>query len=922
MQIDIFQKLRRTRAIINKAKNFSNIFFQLNFDQKGAFLNVVDEKGYEIDPDYEYYSGQTRYILKALQKLNEKKSFQIDWENPDAPIYLSDNEHLIWQLKYCTNFVDNQFNPIGFVEEIGKLILNIEERKGGFISKLFLLHEGTRYDNIKFLNENHVVVNHSIFQISPISDNFRLIQVFETILLPANLEKFFTLLFSYFRNINVEFKDYQVVSGEIKKTIPVVIFEKVDVNQSLYLKISSSLLEFDPDFISNYDITRVAMLNEFEQKIVVSDLVYDDTSLLINEIDKLLKKNRKGLEKNNNYYSEESLFIIEEDLAKQFIQNELPYLIANYLILGSDKIKTYNVRPVKPKLIFQLAHGIDFLEGEANLEIDGEQFLLFDALNQYKKNSYITLSDGTQAIVDKNYMNKLNRLFKKHKEKVKLSFFDLPIVEEMIEEKISLEAIQHSREIFSGFNTLHQTTIPIPKINTQLRSYQEQGYKWLNYLHQNTLAGCLADDMGLGKTVQTITLLASIYPDQQLPSLIIMPKSLLFNWEKEIEKFKPELSYYTYHGTSRDLAIAKSKNLILTTYATIRNDIEAFQEIEFYYIILDECQNIKNVSSQISKAVILLSGKQRLGLSGTPIENNLSELYSLFRFLSPSMFGTVDEFHRNYVNPIQRGEDKEALVELKKKIYPFILRRLKKDVLKDLPDKIEQVVYVDMLPEQEIFYEQRRAYYYDTVRSQIAINGIQKSQIFILQALSELRQIATIPESKTENTIISPKREVLLDHILDVVANHHKVLVFANFLNALDCIAEDLEKNGLDYLLMTGATRDRKQLVEKFQNDDTYKVFLMTLKTGGIGLNLTAADYIFIFDPWWNKSAENQAIDRTHRIGQDKTVFSYKLITRKTIEEKILKLQELKSELFESLISSDGASIKSLDENDIEFVLG
>ncbi|MBF0227101.1 MAG: ATP-dependent helicase [Desulfobacterales bacterium] len=921
-QIDIFQKLRRTQAIITKPQNFSTIYFQLNFDQGGAYLKIVDEKGKEVTPDYEYYSGQTRYILKSMDKINEKKSFRINWETPNDPVYLFENEYLIWQLKQCNNFVDENFKPIHFVDEMAKLILKFEERKGGFSTKLVLLHDGNIFENLKLLNENHVFAHNSIFQVPPISENFRLVSLFETIVLPSNLEKFFTLFFSYLRNINIDFQDYQKVQGEQKITNPVLIFEKVDINQSLYIRISSSLIGFDPDFTANYDITRIGILNGLEKKIIVSDLIYEDISPLLNEMDKLLKKYRKDLKDKNNYYLEDTLFIIEENLAKLFIQSELPNLIMKYPILGSEKLKNYNIKAVRPKLNLRLSHGIDFLEGDASLDIDGEQISIFDALNQYKKNAYILLSDGTQAIIDKSYMNKLNRIFKKQKDKVKLSFFDLPIVEEIIEEKISMDALKKSREIFLGFNTLHKTKVAIPKINTKLRGYQEQGYKWLNYIHQHELGGCLADDMGLGKTVQAITLLASIYPQQKLSSLIVMPKSLLFNWEQEIQKFKPELSYYIYHGSSRNLSDAKKKNLILTTYATVRNDIKEFQKIKFYYIILDESQNIKNLSSQISKAVMLLNGKNRLGLSGTPIENNLSELYSLFRFLNPSMFGTIEDFNQNYANPIQKGEDKEALIELKKKIYPFILRRLKKEVLKDLPDKIEQTLYIDMSPEQEVFYEQRRAYYYETVKTQIALNGIQKSQFVILQALSELRQIASIPESKTENTIISPKREVLLDNIIDVVANNHKVLVFANFLNALDCISEDLEKNNIDYLLMTGATRDRKQLVEKFQNDDTYKVFLMTLKTGGIGLNLTAADYIFIFDPWWNKSAENQAIDRTHRIGQDKTVFSYKLITRKTIEEKILKLQQVKSELFESLISSDGASIKALDEKDVEFVLG
>ncbi|HDL07267.1 MAG TPA: DEAD/DEAH box helicase, partial [Desulfobacteraceae bacterium] len=436
------------------------------------------------------------------------------------------------------------------------------------------------------------------------------------------------------------------------------------------------------------------------------------------------------------------------------------------------------------------------------------------------------------------------------------------------------------------------------------------------------LGGCLADDMGLGKTLQAIALLADIYPKEKKSSLIIMPKSLLFNWENEIKKFKRELTYYTYHANNRNLEEAKKKQLVLTTYSMVRIDIDKFKDTEFYYIILDESQNVKNINSQISKSVMLLKSDYRLALSGTPIENNLGELYSLFRFLNPAMFRSINDFNKNYVIPIQKEDDKDALHELKKKIYPFILRRLKQDVLKDLPDKIEQTLFIDMSDDQKTFYEQRRLFYYHNIKDQIKQSGIKKTHFFILQALGELRQIASIPESKSENQIISPKRQILVGNILDVAANNHKVLVFANFLNALDCIAEDLNKAGVDYLLMTGATRDRKELVEKFQNDESYKVFLMTLKTGGTGLNLTAADYIFIFDPWWNRSVENQAIDRTHRIGQDKTVFSYKLITRGTIEEKILQLQEMKKELFESLISSDGASMKSLDEKDIDFILG
>ncbi|MFN8576796.1 MAG: DEAD/DEAH box helicase [Candidatus Sericytochromatia bacterium] len=455
-----------------------------------------------------------------------------------------------------------------------------------------------------------------------------------------------------------------------------------------------------------------------------------------------------------------------------------------------------------------------------------------------------------------------------------------------------------------------------------MRTYQEQGFKWLEYLYKNSLGGCLADDMGLGKTLQTITLLSSIYPNEKKSSLIIMPKSLLFNWENELKKFNPKISYYIYYADNKDLKKAQKNNLILTTYTMMRSDIKEFKELNFHYIILDESQNIKNAETQTAKAVMLLNGKHRLALSGTPIENNLGELYSLFRFLNPAMFGSMDDFNDDYLVPIQKENNKDVIHDLKRKIYPFILRRLKKDVLKELPDKVEQTLYVDMTKEQKKLYEERRSFFYNTLRQQINTNGINKSQFFIFQALTELRQIASIPESQSDNKITSPKRELLIENILEVVANGHKVLVFVNYLDAIDLIGEDLEKNGIEFLSMSGQTKDRQALVDKFQNQDKYKVFIMTLKTGGLGLNLTAADFVFIFDPWWNKSAENQAIDRAHRMGQDKTVFSYKIITKRTIEEKILSLQEKKMALFENLISSDNSSIKSFTEEDIEFILG
>ncbi len=920
---DVFEQLRRRKVALTIRKVVSDIFFRIAFDEAGAYICVVDDKGRETDAGYEFYSGHTRDILKVLDTIRDKNSFRIDWERPEDRIYLEDYEYLLWQLQQCSNVVNANGEPLTFSDSDAKLVLHIEPENKALRSALRLFSEGSLFSNLQLLTESYVLAdNRTVFRIPPVGDSFRQLQLFESLIAPINLEKFLSLLFSYFEQIAVRYEDYKQVAGEPKHAQPTLIFEQVDADNSLYLRVSTSLPGFDADFFESYDVTRIAILNDMERTITVSDVLQEEIFSCFADIEHLLKQHRKSVKSKDNYIIEDNLFIIEEGLAGEFLHKELSHLATRFTLFGADKLKAYKVKAAEPRLSLSMAHGIDFLEGDVNLEIEGEMISLFDALNQYKKHAYIQLTDGTHAIVNRDYMQKLQRIFKKKQDKVRLSFFDLPIVEELIDENTAQKTFQQSREIFLGFNGLEKARVKYPPLNATLRPYQKRGYKWLNYLHQHKLGGCLADDMGLGKTLQTIAVLADAYPAQEKPSLLIMPRTLLFNWANELAKFKPELTHYVYHGQNRNLDEAKTYQLIMTTYATVRNDIERLKDEEFHYLVLDESQNIKNSTTQTTKAVLLLKSEHRLALSGTPVENNLGELYSLFRFLNPAMFGSSDDFHAQYAIPIQRDGNKDALQELRKKIYPFVLRRIKKDVLKDLPDKIEQTLFVEMNEDQRRLYEQRRVFYYQTVKNQIAESGIKKSQFFILQALTELRQIASIPEAKSEDAIQSPKREVLMEQLLDVIANGHKVLVFANFLAALDGVAEDLEKEGIEYLHMTGATRDRQKLVNQFQNDDTYRVFLMTLKTGGLGLNLTAADHIFIFDPWWNKSVENQAMDRAHRIGQDKTVFSYKLITQGTIEEKILKLQELKNELFESLIVSDGASIKSLDEQDVEFMLG
>ena len=930
----IFEHFRRQKSGDSKAKTHPKVYFQIDFDDYGAYLVVVDGKGKQIEVNYLGYSGVIRNLLRSIEQITEKNSFVIDWEKPAERIYLAEHDHLVDLLKRTLNVVDKDMKALTFSETIGQLAIRLTKEENierlatnepFWKSEVQLVVDNEPLENFQLLNEETVLVDKQIIDIQPLGSGFKNLSYFQTEIKESDTTVFFSLLFSYLENIQLSFADYQVVYSEEKiYARPSLVFEKVDVDDSLFMRVGQSLPDLSVSVLEQFDLFKYAEINELEKQITVKYIEQDPLEEVTQLVSKLLKKHtpRKKKEERSIVVFEDGLFIIPREVASGFIYNELVELLTQFQVFGAEKLKSYKISTNPPKVNMNLSHSIDFLEGSVDLSFGEEKVDLFDAIAQLRKNNYIKLSDGTHALMNDAYVKKLERIFrKKEKGKVELSFFDLPLVEEMIEEKVTGKQFQKSRAIFEGFNTIASKKYALPKLNAKLRPYQKDGFKWMQYLQNNNLGGCLADDMGLGKTLQAIAILAKAYPKEKLPTLIVMPRSLLFNWRSEVEKFAPQLSTYTYYGSSRDIVEARKHQLIFTTYALMRNDIEAFQEEDFFYVILDESQNIKNLQAQTTKAAMLLSGKHRLALSGTPIENNLGELYSLFRFLNPSMFGTVHQFSQNYLSPIQKDNDKAAIRQLRTKIFPFILRRLKKDVLKDLPDKIEQTLFIEMSEKQRKLYESRRSFYKTAIETSIATKGMQQSRFFIFQALNELRQIASTPEKYSEGKIVSPKRELLQEQLMETVANGHKALVFVNFLATIELIGDQLEEMGIDFVSMTGATRDRQALVNRFQNDPNCKVFVMTLKTGGTGLNLTAADNIFIFDPWWNVAAENQAIDRAHRIGQKNKVLAYKLITAESIEEKIMKLQQMKKELFDNVISADGASLKALSEEDIDFIL-
>lgn len=901
-----------------------DIHFMLKIDNRGAYIVPVSSKGeilenFEVDEEAKDTTSQILVFLKEIKD----DSFFIDWENDYKEVYLNEYPDVIEFLIDNPKLVNEDMKPLKWIKRDNTLALIIKEKENSTTALTTELLLNGSITDFLIINEDLILADDTFYIIDMESNDFHTLRELVGSIDESDLENFLTLTLKYFKNIEIEYKDYKIVQGKRKIPNPQIIIEKISHDNSLYLQVTLMVSDMHYEFLKEHEIKQVAIVNDMEKKIFICDVDISRISEAMEDIVRVLTKDQKNLKVRSSYYLDESnLIIMQEKLAKEFIMQDLLQLASKYKVVGTDKLRKYNIKAVKPKVIGNFSHSIDFLEGEIELEIEGEKFSILDVLSSYKKDSYIMLSDGTSALINKKYIEKLERLFKdSDKKKVKLSFFDLPLVEELIEDKIFSEEMNKTREFFKGINNIKDYNVDPPKVKAELREYQEYGYKWLCYLMDNNLGGCLADDMGLGKTLQAISVLTRLHEKRGTKSLVVMPKSLIYNWESEIKRFSPKLKVGIYYGNFRNREIIKKSSVILTTYGTIRNDIEIIKDYKFDAVILDESQNIKNVNAQTTKAIMLLDAKHRIALSGTPIENNLSELYSLFRFLNPSMFGTMEEFNNYYAIPIQKENDQEAIEELKKKVYPFILRRIKKEVLKDLPDKIEKTMYIEMNPEQKKLYEERRNYYYKMVHSQIKENGIGKTQFFILQALNELRQITSCPEAKSTG-VTSSKREVLINNIVEAVENGHKVLVFTNYINSIKNICEDLERYDIKYLSMSGSTKDRQLLVDKFQKDNKYKVFVMTLKTGGVGLNLTAADTIFIYDPWWNKTVENQAIDRAYRLGQDRTVFSYKLILKDTIEEKILQLQESKIKLLDNLISEDSATLKSLTEKDIEFILG
>jgi superfamily II DNA or RNA helicase len=613
--------------------------------------------------------------------------------------------------------------------------------------------------------------------------------------------------------------------------------------------------------------------------------------------------------------------------AKRLAQVTKDLVVAGWRVEAEGKL-------IRPAGEFKLAlsTGIDWFELGGGVDFEGQSVSLPDLLAAAKRGDpMVELGDGSMGMLPDEWLKRYGILADLASDtqngSLLFSQSQAGVLDALLaaQPEISVDAaFEKVRQNLRSFEGIVPLDSP-PGFHGELRPYQREGLGWLDYLQRFGFGGILADDMGLGKTIQVLALLQRRRAHRQAkgPSLAVVPRSLVFNWMQEAEKFTPRLRVLDYTGPGRHPLREQFRDydLIVTTYGTMRSDIAELAHFEFDYAILDEAQAVKNAESQSAKAARLLKSRFRLAISGTPIENHIGELWSIFEFLNPGMLGTDTVFKRFAGSSAAlEAEDRATLA---KALRPFILRRTKQQVVEDLPEKTEQTLYCDMEPDQRRIYDELRMHYRDALLRKDSAE-LNRSKIEVLEALLRLRQAACHPSliNPELGTGGSAKLDMLIPSIAEIVEEGHKILVFSQFTSFLAIVRERLEEEGITYEYLDGRTRNRAAKVERFQTDTECPIFLISLKAGGLGLNLTAAEYVYLLDPWWNPAVEAQAIDRSHRIGQTQHVFAYRLICRDTVEEKILELQQKKRDLADAILNADNKGvIQNLTREDLEFLL-
>jgi hypothetical protein len=574
-----------------------------------------------------------------------------------------------------------------------------------------------------------------------------------------------------------------------------------------------------------------------------------------------------------------------------------------------------------------VSSGIDWFELRGEVDYGGATASLPELLAAMRRgDSMVVLGDGTFGLLPEEWLERfapLAGLGAKGDGHLRFRRNQAGLLDALLAAQPDVrvdEVFARLRDQLRRFQGIQAVPQPAGFVG-QLREYQQEGLGWMEFLREFGFGGCLADDMGVGKTAQVLALLETRRTQGKGPSLVVAPRSLIFNWREEAARFTPSLRVLEHIGTARDEASIDRHNLVLTTYGTLLRDAPGLSQIEFDYVVLDEAQAAKNASTATAKAVRLLRGHHRLALSGTPVENHLGELWSLFEFLNPGMLGEAKVL--KMAGGLARNPGEEARRLLAQALRPFILRRTKQQVARELPAKTEQTIFCELEGAQKKHYDDLRKHYRAALLSRVDHQGLGRSKMQVLEALLRLRQAACHPGLLDARRIHEPGAKIgtLLAQLSELREEGHKALVFSQFTSLLAILRGHLDAAGVRYEYLDGATRDRQARVEAFQNDPDCGLFLISLKAGGLGLNLTAAEYVFLLDPWWNPAVEAQAVDRAHRIGQTRPVFAYRLIARDTVEEKVLELQKTKRALADAILGEDNSLIRDLKREDLELLL-
>ncbi|MDQ0640742.1 SNF2 family DNA or RNA helicase [Pedobacter sp. W3I1] len=893
-----------------KGINPADLLFKANENDQVKFYSGISTF------QQNYNSDQSEAEIEALKAIVK---------NPQKiPFYLQDNKQSVAIQASTITAVDVHLLEVD-------LRLSVNQRDDYYEITGRLIIDGKSYelDNLVLVHQYFVKLNNQLYLIGRL-DFLRVIGFFKKqsnrlILHKTKYPEFQkVILVPLEGSIHV---DYSYLKPATKSQIEEKGFD-LENEQLIYLSESEEYILLTP--VMRYGNLEIPVLSkkqiQAQDKLGNLFTLHRDEAAELQFIGNVLKQHPYfyDQETNDSFYLHRKRFLEEA----WFLDAFEVWRNKGIHILGFNQLKNNKLSEFQAKINIEVLSGTDWFETKVKVKFGKQQVALKHLHKSIRnKSKFVTLDDGTQGILPHEWIEKFAAYFSAGEvtedailtPKIKFASINELYEDALLDGDVKNE-LKLYKQKFEGTDSIQEVEVP-KGLTATLRHYQKDGLNWLNFLDDFNFGSCLADDMGLGKTIQVLAFILSQREKvKHNTNLVVVPASLIFNWKAEVEKFAPSIQVKTIYAVERTKTTDTFDDyeIILTSYGTLLSDIRFLKDYRFNYIFLDESQLIKNPDSQRYKAVRMLQSRNKVTMTGTPIENNTFDLYGQLSFACPGLFGSKQQFADLYSTPIDQFKDSRRAEELQKKIRPFILRRTKEQVAKELPDKTEIVLYCEMGAEQREVYEANKKEIQDFILGKQE-DELPKSSMHVLKSITTLRQIcnsaALLADGKSYLQA-SSKIDVLMEQI-ERKAGKHKILVFSQFVTMLDLIKKQLENRGIKYEYLTGQTRKRAEVVTSFQQNADIPVFLISLKAGGTGLNLTEADYVYLVDPWWNPAVENQAIDRAYRIGQHKNVMAVRLICPGTIEEKIMKLQATKKDLVKDLIQTDGSLFKNLTKKEL-----